>query len=267
MQTLKVGFIGLGEMGILMAKNIVKSGFQTTVYDLRKEPLAELELAGATIAKSVGDAAKDSDIVISMVVNESQTNQVVTEALKTIKKNAIILITSTVSPAVVRNLAKIAQNENDVAVLDAPVSGGPIRAAEGILSIMAGGDKQAFEMSRPVMEAMGKEIFYCGDVGLGLVAKITNNAIAIATIALCSEVIPLGLKHGLDPDVQLDVYMNSTASSAMLEYWKIVCEMRKDHTYVKNILGKDLQLALELAKESGVPFPIVDQSSKADLSL
>jgi len=263
MKETKIGFIGLGQMGRGMARNVVKAGFPTFVYDLNKEVLRELQQCGATIAKSCKDVGMRSDVVITMVRDDHQTEDVVRQVLKGIKKEGIILVMSTVSPSLIRSLARRSKREKGVYLLDAPVSGLQTKADEGTLCIMVGGNKQAFKKSRAILETMGNRIFHCGKVGTGEVAKITNGAICISNMGILAQVIPLGLKQGLRPDVQRKIYESSTGASYMLSQWDNLNIWRKDPKFVE-LQTKDLKLGLELAEESKMRLPIASATYDFD---
>jgi 2-hydroxy-3-oxopropionate reductase len=208
MEKLKVGFIGLGKMGEGMVKNLLKAGFFTTVYDIRKEPLEKMERLGANVSGSPKEVALNSDVVISMVRDNSQTEQVLfgeKGVLKGMKRGCIIIM-STISPDFANRYGPKLEKEVGVHLLDAPVSGGPMAADAGTLSIMVGGEESVFKQYLPIFRTMGKNIFYCGPSEAGCVAKLTNNLIYAATMAALSEAVALGLKEGLDVSTLLGIY-------------------------------------------------------------
>jgi 2-hydroxymethylglutarate dehydrogenase len=265
----RVGFIGLGGMGKGMARNIVKGGFDTIVYDVRIDPLKELEKVGAKVAMSPKEVGAKSNIVITMVRDDFQTKQVIFEkegVIEGIKPGSTILIMGTVSPLCAQSIAKRAKATKEVNVLDAAVSGGTVGAEAGTLSIMVGGDEQVLERCRDVLEKMSKEIFHCGTVGAGLVVKLVNNMINISTVALVSEAITLGQKEGVNLDLLLNIFNTSTARSWVTQNWDWFTKARRNPAFVE-ILYKDLTLALNLAKEKQVATPIVSLCSKYDFHI
>lgn len=267
---LNVGFIGLGKMGQGMVNNLLKAGFYTSVYDIRKEPLGKMKTLGANVSGSSKEVALNSDVVISMVRDNAQTEQVLfgdKGVLEGMKKGCIIIM-STISPDFSKKHAPKLEKEAGVHLLDAPVSGGPMAADAGALSIMVGGEEGVFKQYLPIFKAMGKNIFYCGASGAGLVAKLTNNLIYAATMAGLSEAVALGLKEGIDLSVLLGIYKVSSAGCWAAEhYWDYVTPQRKDTGPDSNmeVLYKDLRLALKFATEKGVSMPITRFCSQLDL--
>jgi 3-hydroxyisobutyrate dehydrogenase-like beta-hydroxyacid dehydrogenase len=266
MQKMKVGFIGLGVMGKPMAKNVVKAGFDTVVYDLLKEPVAEMQKLGAKVCSSPRELAAECDVVISMLRDDKQTEDAMNGkegVLKGLLKGAVI-ITSTISPGCVRRLAQNVKSE--VEVLDAPVSGGVMGAEDGTLTFMVGGEEEALERYRPILIAMGNRIIYCGGVGTGLVAKLTNSMIVAVTIAGVIDSLVLGKNEGLDQDFLLSIYKTTTAGSWLTHHWdwvtSIINDRRPDGGF--GLLRKDVGLALDYAKEKGVSIPITRFSNTLD---
>jgi 3-hydroxyisobutyrate dehydrogenase-like beta-hydroxyacid dehydrogenase len=219
MKEMKVGFIGLGAMGKPMAVNVFGAGFETAVYDIRKEPVEELQKLGAKVCGSPKEVAAMSDAVISMVRDDKQTEEAIygkDGVLDGLEKGVIITM-STISPGLVQKLAL--KTKDGVEVLDAPVSGGVMGAEAGTLTIMAGGKSEVLDQYRSVLEAMGKRIIYCGGAGAGLVAKLTNSMIVEVTVAGILESLSLAGKEGIDPSVLFSIYRTSTAGSWLIEHW------------------------------------------------
>lgn len=268
MKKVKVGFIGLGVMGRRMAKNLL-AGFDVNVFDVVKEPCEELQKLGAKVSRSAKELAAACDVVITMVCDDKQTEEVIygKEGLLEGLEKGTIIIMSTVSPGLVRRLAKTVKQ--GVEVLDAPVSGGYMGAEAGTLSIMVGGKKEVYQECRIVLEAMGKNIFYCGESGAGLVAKLANNMIVQVTIAVILESLAVGTKAGLDTSVLFDVYKTSSGGSWLVEHWNWVTQMRKSGKTGGTLatLYKDVDMALDFAREEGVSLPITSFSHAFDLSL
>jgi 3-hydroxyisobutyrate dehydrogenase-like beta-hydroxyacid dehydrogenase len=269
MQKVKVGFIGLGVMGKPMAMNLLKAGFDTVVYDVAKGPLAELLKIGAKVCSSPKELAAECDVVISMVRDDKQTEDVINGkegVLAGLSKGAII-ITSTISPGCVQRLA---QNVKiGIEVLDAPVSGSVMGAEDGTLTFMLGGEKEALEHYRPIFEAMGNRMIYCGGVGAGLVAKLTNSMIVAVTIAGVINGLALGKSAGLDENFLLNIYRTTTAGSWITNHWdwatSMMSDLRPNGGF--EIARKDVRLALEFARERGVSIPITNFSNIFDYFL
>jgi 2-hydroxy-3-oxopropionate reductase len=263
-----VGFIGLGAMGKEMAANLMKAGFETVVFDIKKERISELYRAGAKVRATAKDLAAICDPVISMVRDDRQTEEVFygkQGVLEGMQKGTIITM-STISPDLVQMLSlKVKDRIN---VLDAPVSGGVMGAKAGSLTIMVGGQRDVLDQYHVVLEAMGKRIIFCGGIGAGLVAKLTNSIVVEITIAGVLESLALASKEGVDPSILFSVYKTSTAGSWLIENWDWVAELRKSFKPggTLELLRKDVGLALDFAKEKGVPLPLTEFSHAIDLA-
>ena len=266
MEKMRVGFIGLGEMGKYMAENIVKAGFDITVYDLLDEPLKELQKLGAMVSKSPKELAEGSDVVITMVRNDKQTEEVIygKEGVLEGLDKGVIVVMSTISPSFVQQLAK--KVKSGIEVLDSPVSGGFPGARDGTLTLMVGGKKESLDQCRPVLDAMSSRIIYCGDIGAGLVAKLTNSMLVQVIIAGILESLALGDKIGVDESVLFDIYKTSTAGTWLAEHWDWTTYLRKTPTSLA-LLAKDVGLALDFAKEKELSTPIASFCHTVDLSL
>ena len=268
MKEMKVGFIGLGAMGKPMAENVVRAGFDVCVHDIRKAPVSELYKLGAKVSPSPKELAAMSDAVITMVRDDRQTEEVIygkTGVLEGMGAGAIIMM-STISPGIVQKLAP--KTKEGVEVLDAPVSGGVMGAEAGTLTIMVGGKDEVLDRYRPVLEAMGKRIIYCGGSGAGLVAKLTNSMIVEVTIAGILESLALAGNEGIDPDVLFSIYKTSTAGSWLIEHWDWVSELRKSYKPggTLGLLRKDVGLAMDFARETGLSLPVVEFAHTVDLA-
>ncbi len=204
-----IGFIGLGNMGGPMAINLVKAGHHVTGFDLVRAAKETASKAGVKIAPSAGDAARDQDIVITMLPNGKLVLDVYEEILKTAAAQTLFIDSSTIDVASARSAHGAAANAG-LDSLDAPVSGGVGGAAAGTLTFMAGGKEDAFVRAKPVLEAMGKKIIHCGSAGAGQAAKICNNMIlGISMIAVCEGFV-LAEKLGLSKHALYDVASTSS---------------------------------------------------------
>jgi 3-hydroxyisobutyrate dehydrogenase-like beta-hydroxyacid dehydrogenase len=196
---MKIGFIGIGQMGRHMARHILEAGYELVVYDIVKECAAELLKKGAGWGDSPAEVASDCRMVFASLPTPQHVEEVVNGAnglRKGWQKGDIFVDMSTNSPTVIRRIAQEAATL-EVAVLDAPVSGGTTGADKGTLAIMVGGDAAALEKARPVLSTMAKKIFPVGDVGCGNIAKLVNNMIALTTNAITAEGFVLGVKAGI----------------------------------------------------------------------
>ncbi len=213
----KVGFVGLGTMGKRMAANILKAGFPLTVYDVRPEPVTELERMGARAARDVLEIGEASDAVVVMVLNYPQVQKVTLPPqglLGSMKQGTTLIVTSTVTPQHIVELAQTAARQG-VGVIDAPVSGGHAAAA-GSLSLMAGGQEEVVKKHWDILAAMGRNVFHVGKVGEGQAVKIVNQILVSANIASLAEALVIAKKLGLDPDAVLNVISKSAGDSFVL---------------------------------------------------
>ncbi len=255
----RVGFIGLGSMGKPMAKNLVNKGFPVTVCGhMRKEPVEELEQVGAKSVESCAEVARMSDVIITMVRDTPQTEEVILGSegvLEGIEGGKAIVIMSTIHHKFVQDLA-IRMAKANIGVLDAPVSGGPIGAEKGTLTIIVGGDKAVVERCRPTLESMGT-VCHVGDIGTGLIAKLANNVLAQIQIFAATEALALGVKAGVDLHKLLEIIKTSSGNSSIIERWDYFSNViLPGYKVGEGMLYKDMKIALELAKEVGVSLPL-----------
>lgn len=266
-----VGFIGLGEMGAFMASNLVKKGFELTVYDVAEEPVRELEVLGARSAATCKEAAQASDVIMVMVRDDPQIDRVLygeNGVWDGVKEGSIVIISSTVDPLHCQRIARKGE-ERRVKVLDAPVSGGWIGAEAGTLTFMVGGDEEAFEKCRAVFEAMGKNLFYLGGSGMGEVCKLANNFIMAINVATLSEGLGLAHRAGLDPEAFIRVVQVSSGCSWYARNWELCKEHVSDYCQGKKgalwfAFSKDMELALKLVKDVGYLAPLGGLFSQLD---
>ncbi len=256
----KIGFIGLGTMGLPMARNLVRAGFDLTVYARRPEPVAEMRALGAHAADAPRAVAENVDMVITIVTADPDVRAVILGkegALEGMRSGGVIVDMSTISPMTIQEIARIA-GEKGVEVMDAPVSGGDTGAKAGTLTIIAGGRKETFERCRPVFEAMGKNIFHVGGVGVGQVVKIANQVIGGTILAVVSEALVMGVRAGADPEVLRQVISVSSGNSGLFQA-RVGDFMLKDQFqpgFMLDLMKKDVGLALEVGRALSVPMPV-----------
>ena len=251
----RVGFVGLGNIGKPMALRLAAAdGIELTVYDVMAEPVAELGAAGATAAESVG--AIDADVVCVMVRDDEQVRAGAAE----IGPGTTIVVHSTVAPATPAEL-----DAQGLTVLDAPVSGGAMGAADGTLAIMVGGSEEAFAAARPALEAMGSLITHAGPIGAGTRFKLARNLMHFVAFTAATEAQRLAEASGLDL-VELGkvvrhtdaitggpgaiMHRDTTARIPDEDFWHGVFE------HVWSLGQKDLTFAIELADQQGVDVPL-----------
>uniref|UniRef100_A0A7S3D6Y6 3-hydroxyisobutyrate dehydrogenase n=1 Tax=Palpitomonas bilix TaxID=652834 RepID=A0A7S3D6Y6_9EUKA len=196
----KVAFIGLGNMGLPMAKNLLKSKFNVTVFDLNEAAISEAVASGASAAQSAVAASEGCDVVVTMLPSSKHVSSVYSGEqgiFSVLNKGALAIDCSTIEPQVAQALTDEGKKVG-VSMIDAPVSGGTIGATNATLTFMVGGSKQCFGDAKPLLEAMGKNIVYCGHNGHGQIAKICNNLILGVTMAGVAEAMNLGTQLGAD---------------------------------------------------------------------
>lgn len=204
----KIAFIGLGNMGLPMVRNLVKAGYDVRGFDTCSEANERASVSGITVADSGPDAVRDADIVVTMVPNGPILLKLLEVLNPVMRPNALCIDCSTTEVHEARQAHYLMGSR----FLDAPVSGGVGGAADGTLTFIVGGDATTLDRVRPLFEAMGNKIVHCGGTGSGQAAKICNNMLlAVSTIATC-EAVAIGDKLGLDPQALYDVLSTSTGS-------------------------------------------------------
>jgi 3-hydroxyisobutyrate dehydrogenase-like beta-hydroxyacid dehydrogenase len=260
-----VGFIGLGNMGGPMALNLVKHGFALVVHDIdpaKTEPLRERNAKVETSAERVAAAV---DRTICMVETTAQAEAVIAGEqgiVKGARAGHVVVCMSTIDPLAVRRLGETLAARG-VALLDAPVSGGTVRAKSGELSIIVGGAKDTFEGCRDLFQAMGTKIFHVGDLGQGLAMKLINNMLGQVARVAIAEALVMGVKAGLDPQTIYDVVRVSTGTSHAFEQG-VPRILARDFAPggTVDISFKDQELETAYAKHLGVPLLLANVSQQ-----
>ena len=266
-----IAFIGLGHMGGPMAAKLVRAGFPVRVFDLVPAAVETAVAAGATSAASAVEAVKGAQVVISMLPasrhveglylggNDAENQGL----LGAIEPGALLIDSSTIAPESARKVAQAA-TARGLAMIDAPVSGGTAGAAAGTLTFIVGGDADVLERARPVLAAMGKNIFHMGGAGAGQVAKLCNNMALGVIMAATGEAIALGVAHGLDAKALSQMMAVSTSRSWATEVcnpWPGVLENAPASRgysggFGNDLMLKDLGLAVEAAVGTGASIPL-----------
>ncbi|MFZ8928514.1 MAG: NAD(P)-dependent oxidoreductase [Gammaproteobacteria bacterium] len=259
-----IGFIGLGNMGYPMAARLAAAGYQVTVTDLDANTLKQFcEETDATAAESLSALGASSDLVITMLPEGKAVRHVLLgdggdNVVSGLKPGTYLVDMSSCSPVDTRALsAELA--EKGFTAIDAPVSGGKYKAADGALAIMAGGDKEAVEACSPVFEVMGK-LFHTGGPASGHAMKAMNNFLSAGTMALTSEAVITGAKFGLDPKVMVDIINASTGRSNTSEdkFPKFVLPETFNSGFYLGLMAKDLRFAVDLAESEGTPNAFIN---------
>jgi 3-hydroxyisobutyrate dehydrogenase len=209
---MKIGFIGLGNMGGPMAHNLLKAGHALSVFDLNEAAVAAAVAAGALRAESVKQLAADSELIVTMLPASAHVRAVYLGedgVLAHVRPGVHLIDSSTIDPQTVKQVAEVAARQGN-ALADAPVSGGTGGAQAGTLTFMVGGSAALYEQIRPVLAAMGKNIVHCGDTGTGQVAKICNNMLLGISMIGVAEAMQLGIALGIDAKVLAGIINTST---------------------------------------------------------
>ncbi|HET9178995.1 MAG TPA: NAD(P)-dependent oxidoreductase [Terriglobia bacterium] len=254
-----VGFIGLGIMGEPMALNLVKADYQVSVYNRTHKKTQPLERAGARVASTPAEAARNADFVMSIVSDSSASDEIIAGkegVLQTLKPGAIVIDSATISPVVSRRLA-CATAGKKANFLDAPVTGSKQGAEKGELTFMIGGERETFERALPLLKVLGKKHIYCGAHGAGLSAKLAQNVIQSTMIEVFCEGFVLAAKSGVRPEVMMEIVQNSLARAALTDF-KAPFIFKGDFTpyFPLKWMHKDVTLAMEAAFAAGVPMPV-----------
>ncbi len=260
-----VGFVGLGAMGSGMARCLVRAGFQVRGVDVRPAATEQLVRDGGVACRSAAEAGAGADVAAVIVLNAEQVDEVVFGAdglAQSLERGSLVVCMSTMSPARSRALAARAA-EAGLGWLDAPVSGGVVRAAEGSLTVMVGGEATDLERSRAVLDAFAQHVFHLGPVGTGSTAKMVNQILVYCNLASTVEAMTLCRKAGADPRAVYDVIKTAMGASAIFE--SRVPNML-DGTYQSGgslrIALKDLGIVEETARELGMPLMMSSQATQ-----
>ena len=260
-----IGFIGVGNMGGPMARNLLKAGHSVKAYDVSPDALNYTVQAGAAAAQSPSDATRGADIVITMLPTGKEVRDVVLNSgvLDAADAGAILIDSSTIDVESAQAVHKAAADAG-LAMLDAPVSGGTMGAEAGSLTFMCGGAKATFERARPVLVEMGKSLIHCGGPGLGQAAKVCNNMVAGISMLALSESFVMGERLGLDRQTLFDVMSSSTAGSWILDHMCPVvgpvptAPASQDYKpgFAAALMTKDLRLAQAAARSADTATPV-----------
>ncbi|CAJ5617698.1 3-hydroxyisobutyrate dehydrogenase [Burkholderia pseudomallei] len=260
---MKIGFIGLGHMGVPMALNLLKAGHDVHAFDLSEDALRLVKDGGAQVAASPRDAAAGAAFVVTMLPAAAHVRAVLTQengVLAGLAAGAMVIDSSTIDPASAQAFGELVRGGGG-AFVDAPVSGGTGGAAAGTLTFMVGGDDADYARAKPVLAAMGKNIVHCGATGMGQVAKVCNNLVLGITMAGVSEAMALGASLGIDPKVLAGIINTSTgrcwSSDTYNPYPGVIETAPSSRGYTggfgTDLMLKDLGLANDAAKQARQP--------------
>lgn len=254
-----VGFIGLGTMGRPMAANLARAGVDLTVHDLDSRPVEQLAGLGARVAASPFEIGERCNVVHVVVWDDAGVESVVLGdeshpgILGAARPGTIVAVHSTIGLETCRKVADAA-GERDVGVLDAAISGGEVRAADGSLAIMVGGSPEHYETCRPLFELLGKQLFHVGPLGAGMAAKLCNNLMTLANLQAVTEALRVAAAAGIETQRMIEIASAGTADSwALRQGFAMQQRMLSDPNAgtQAQMQAKDLDLAVKLAAELG----------------
>ena len=261
----KIGFIGLGNMGLPMANNILKAGIEVNAFDLSEKALKKAENLGMSIKQNSESVLEDIDALITMLPNGSSVEKIFLDdnLLERINKQTLIIESSTISPEISKKVSKMAKNYG-ISMLDAPVSGGVKGAELGNLTFMVGGSESDLQKGSSLFKIMGDKIFYAGESGSGQIAKLCNNMLLAVHMCGTAETLALGVNNGLDPVVLSEIMKNSSGGNWSLEKYNPYPGVMKtapaseDYSggFLNTLMLKDLNLVSELALQSESSTPM-----------
>ena len=266
MTTQTIAFIGLGNMGLPMAANLAKAGHAVTTFDLSADAAGKARAQGLRVAASAAEAVEGAAVVISMLPASRHVESLFlgdAGLLSGLAAGTLVIDCSTIAPASARKIAEGAAARG-LPMIDAPVSGGTAGAAAGTLTFIVGGEADALELARPVLQAMGRNIFHMGAAGAGQVAKLCNNMALGVIMAATGEALALGVVHGLDAKALSQMMAVSTGRSWATEVcnpWPGVLENAPSSRgysggFGSDLMLKDLGLAAEAAMGVGATIPL-----------
>ena len=261
----KIGFIGLGNMGLPMANNILKAGIEVNAFDLSEKALNQAENLGMSIKQNSESVLEDIDALITMLPNGSSVEKIFLDddLLEGIDKQTLIIESSTISPEISKKVSKMAKKFG-ISMLDAPVSGGVKGAELGNLTFMVGGSESDLQKGSSLFKIMGDKIFYAGESGSGQIAKLCNNMLLAVHMCGTAETLALGVNNGLDPVVLSEIMKNSSGGNWSLEKYNPYPGVMKtapaseDYSggFLNTLMLKDLNLVSELALQSKSSTPM-----------
>jgi 3-hydroxyisobutyrate dehydrogenase len=266
----RIAFIGLGHMGGGMAPNLAKAGHEVRAFDLVPEAVEKAREGGCLAAASARDAVKDADVVITMLPAAKHVRAVFQDDVApNAKPGALLIDCSTIDVASAREVGEAMQAKG-FDFVDAPVSGGIAAAAGGSLTFMVGGTDEAFAKAQPILDPMAKAVIHAGGPGAGQAAKICNNMILGATMAVTCEAFVLAQKLGLDPQVFFDISSQASGQSwSMTSYApvpgvgpKTPADNDYEGGFAAALMLKDLKLALEAAEQVGIDVEVGEEAEE-----
>lgn len=254
---MKVGIIGLGNMGGRIARNLLNKGYALSVFDLNSEIIQTFVDLGAQSYESPETLAKYNEFIITVLPNANIVKNVVLGEkglLSGLSKGTTLIDMTTSVPEVTKDIG-LKLLKYDIDMLDAPISGGVKKAENGTLSIMVGGDPRVVQKAYPLLEDIGSSIIHVGELGSGHTIKALNNLLTATTLAATAEVMAVGTKLGLEPAKMLEVINNSSGKSfsSEVKFPQQILSGKYEVGFTIELMCKDINIATELAREADVP--------------
>jgi len=260
---MKIGFIGVGIMGLPMVKNLLKAGHEVCVFDNQLKSIETAVHAGARGMVSAKNVAAECNLIITMLPNGPEVKEVVLGkdgVLEGASEGATVVDMSSIAPEVAKEIHNECAKKG-VKMLDAPVSGGEPKAIEGTLSIMVGGDKAVFDSVYDIMMVMGASCVLCGEIGAGNTVKLANQIIVALNIAAVSEAYALSTKAGVNPDKVFEAIRGGLAGSTVMEAKvPMITKGNFKPGFKVDLHIKDLQNTLDTGKSIGAPLPLTEKA-------
>ena len=254
--TERLGFVGLGSMGGPMCLNLLRNGFEATVFDVVAGAADPHLKAGAKQAQSLGDVARNSDVVLTMLPKSDDVGAVILGEggiAANGRDGMLVIDMSTIFPGTSTKAAEVL-NRKGIAFLDAAVGRSAMHAAAGTSMFMVGGDAADLDRARPILEKMGDTIHHCGPVGSGVQTKLVNNYLTAIQAVISSEALSLAQKLGLDPQRTVDIMSSTMASNAMVSFYfpRMAMAGNVDPGFALMHARKDLGLAIQLGEQQDI---------------
>jgi 3-hydroxyisobutyrate dehydrogenase-like beta-hydroxyacid dehydrogenase len=256
----RIGFIGIGTMGLPMALNLLRGGYALTVYDLNETALATAEKAGAKRAATVAELARQSDVVITMLPDapDVEATALGTDGIASAARPGTIYVDmSTIDPVTSRRVGASLAGRG-IRMIDSPVARGVENARAGTLALMIGGDLAVFQEVEPILRLMADTITHCGELGNGTAMKLVNNFLSAGIVSAVAEAMTIGLKAGLPLDLMVRISGGTGTNNAWLHKLMPGKAFLGDFSpgFMSRLARKDQRLATKLAEEIGVPLTL-----------
>jgi 3-hydroxyisobutyrate dehydrogenase len=266
MERSRIGFIGLGDIGLPMARRLFQQGLTVvSSANRRREPFDEHKPLDLIECNSVREVAEQVEVLLTIVIDEKQTDAVLHGnhgAFADLAADSIVLVMSTLSPGYCQGLAEEA-GKIGIHVLDCPITGGVIAAANGTLGLLAGGEISALDRCRGALAPLGT-IYHCGAVGKGQIAKLANNAVAFANCAALDEARSMAKAHGMDLPKLMQIISHGTGQSFMTDKWDFIVD---NWSHLRPLGQKDVNLFIDAARTKGLTSKVIETMNSSSWTI